>query len=78
ADLLKGLYVLEGCDTAENLRNIEVIIVLRALHNLGYIGGGGLSHIIESPFEEELIYKISGARKEALRQINQALRESQL
>jgi DNA repair protein RecO len=77
-DLLKGLYILEGCATAENRRNIEVVIVLRALHNLGYIGGGGLDHIIESPFEEELVYKISPARKEALRQINQALKGSQL
>ena len=77
-DLLKGLYILEGCATTENLRNIEVVIVLRALHNLGDIGGDGLSHIIESPFEEELVYKISRARQEALRQINQALRESQL
>ena len=78
ADLLKGLHILEGCGTAENLRNIEVVIVLRALHNLGYIGGEELKHIIESPFEEELVYRILPARKEALRQINQALRESQL
>lgn len=78
ADLLQGLFILEDCATTENLRNIEVVMVLRALHNLGYIGQSGLREIIESPFDEELVYRASPARKEALRQINQALRESQL
>ncbi len=79
ADLLQGLAILEQSETAEDRRNVEIIIVLRALADLGYIGGDEiLEDFVKSPLEEELVYKISSARAKVLRHINQALRESHL
>ncbi len=78
-DLISGLTVLEKAETKEELRNIEAIIVLRILNNLGYIGGNEtLKDFIESPFEENLIFKISESRAKILHQINKALRETHL
>ena len=78
-DLLNGLSVLEKAETKEELRNIEAIIVLRILNNLGYIGGNEiLKDFIKSPFEEELMYKVSENRTKILSQINKALKETHL
>lgn len=87
ADLLRGLSILEKISSKdepasfsrENLRDIEVIIVLRILNNLGYIGDNEiLRNLVKSPFEENLIFKISESRTHILRQINRALKETHL
>lgn len=79
ADFLNGLSVLEKIEQEEDLRNIEAIMVLRILNNLGYIGGGAeLDNLIQSPFEKELVLEVSRSRKEILRQINKALKETHL
>jgi len=78
-DLINGLSVLEKAETKEELRNIEAIIVLRILNNLGYIGGNEiLQDFIKSPFEEDLIFKVSESRAKILHQINKALKETHL
>jgi DNA repair protein RecO (recombination protein O) len=78
ADLINGLAVLEKSET-KDLRNIEAIIVLRILNNLGYIGGNEiLQNFIKSSFEENLIYEISKSRPQVLSQINKALKETHL
>lgn len=78
-DLINGLSILEKTNTKEDLHNIEAIIVLRILHNLGYISGGvKLDILIKSPFEKELILKVSKSRVEVLSQINKALKETHL
>ena len=78
-DLLHGLSVLEKAETKEELRNIEAIIVLRILNNLGYIGGGELlKDFIKSPFEKDLIFKVSKNRSKILDYINKALKETHL
>lgn len=84
-DLINGLSVLENktaegiAHTEEDLRNIEVIIVLRILNNLGYIGGNEtLQNLVQSPFEENLIFEVSKSRSQVLRQINKALKETHL
>ena len=78
-DLLKGLSVLEKAENKDELRNIEAIIVLRILNNLGYIGGNEiLKDFIKSPFEEDLIFKVSESRTKILYQINKALKETHL
>jgi DNA repair protein RecO (recombination protein O) len=78
ADLLNGLAVLEKTER-ENLQNIEIIIVLRILDNLGYIGGNEITrNFVQSPFAENLIYEISESRAQILRQINRALKETHL
>jgi len=86
-DLINGLSVLEKIATKdetifggkENLRNIEAVIVLRILNNLGYVGGNEmLQNLVKSPFEENLIFEISKSRTEVLHQINKALKETHL
>ena len=79
ADLLRGLSILEKIETEEDLRNIEAIIVLRILNNLGYIGDNEmLQNFVKSPFEENLVFEISKDRTKVLRQINKALKETHL
>ena len=86
-DLINGLSILEKTSTksesasgwGNDLRNIEAIIVLRILNNLGYIGGDeALQNIVKSPFEPNLIFEVSKSRTEVLRQINKALKETHL
>ncbi|MDD5720859.1 MAG: DNA repair protein RecO [Candidatus Pacebacteria bacterium] len=78
ADLINGLSVLEKAGT-NDLRNLEAIIVLRILNNLGYIGENEvLQNLIKSPFEENLVFEISKSRPEVLHQINKALKETHL
>jgi hypothetical protein len=79
ADLISGLSLLEKIENQNDLRNIEAIIVLRILNNLGYIGGDEkLQSLIKSPFETDLLFEISKSRVEVLRQINKALKETHL
>lgn len=78
-DLLNGFSVLEKIENEKELHNIEAIIVLRILNNLGYIGGDEiLKDFIKSPFEEDLIFKVSENRTKILYQINKALKETHL
>ena len=79
ADLINGLDVLEKAKTGTDLQNIEAIIVLRILNNLGYLGGDEiLQNLVKSPFEENLIFEVSKSRREVLSQINKALKETHL
>ncbi len=79
ADLLHSLSVLEKAETKEKIENIEAIMVLRIVHNLGYIGGNEvLETFIKSPFEENIIFQASKKRKVILSEINKALRETHL
>ena len=78
-DLISGLSLLEKVENQNDLRNVEAIIVLRILNNLGYIGGNEtLQSLIKSPFEADLLFEISKSRMEVLRQINKALKETHL
>ena len=90
-DLLNGLFVLEKFATKEPARNvshssagsellnIEAIMVLRILHNLGYIGEEeSIKNFAKSPFEENLIFEVSKNRAKILSKINQALKETHL
>ena len=78
-DLIVGLSVLEKTTEKEELENLEAVMVLRMLHNLGYIGGDKiLENITKSPFEEDLIYEAGRQRREVLREINKALKETHL
>ncbi len=78
-DVLNGLLVLEKSETKDDLLNIEAIVVLRILNNLGYIGENEiLQNLIKSPFEQDLVFKISKDRSKVLHQINKALKETHL
>jgi len=78
-DLISGLSVLENTETKLDLENIEMILVLRILNNLGYIGEDkNLAGLVQSPFEENLVFEISKTRGKILDKINKALRETHL
>ena len=87
ADLINGLLILDKISIQDksvsnwedDLRNIEAIIVLRILNNLGYIGENEvLQNFIKSPFEENLVFEVSKNRTKILHQINKALKETHL
>jgi DNA repair protein RecO len=78
-DLVHGLSFLEKTETRNHLSNIEVIIVLRILNNLGYLAKHeALEEMVRSPFEENLVFEASRNRAQILSEINKALGESQL
>jgi DNA repair protein RecO len=78
-ELLNGLIILEKSSSADELRNIEAVLVLRILSNLGYIGESeALSKLIKSPFEEGLVFEAAKQRMEVLNHINKALKETHL
>ncbi len=78
-DVLSGLIILEKETKLEEIRNVEVVLVLRILSNLGYIGAGvELENVIKSPLESELIFGAGKIRGEILKEINKALKETHL
>jgi DNA repair protein RecO len=79
ADLLSGLCILEKLKTDDEIRNMEAVMVLRILNNLGYIGEDyGVKDLIKSPFEESVLFNVSQNRVKILNQINKALKETHL
>ena len=78
-DTLKGFSFLEDKAHSQNIQNIEVIIVLRILEKLGYIGNKkSLVGLSSSPFEERMVLEAAHKRKDILREINRALKETHL
>jgi DNA repair protein RecO len=78
-DLLNGLDFLEKSKLENELENIEAIIVLRILNNLGYLGGDqSIKNIMKLPFEEDLIFEAKKSRRKILFEINKSLRETHL
>ena len=78
-DVMSGLLVLEKSKDEQELRNIEMIMVLRILNNLGYIGGSEeMQKLVKSPLEADLIYEISEQRSKVLSLINKTLKETHL
>jgi DNA repair protein RecO len=78
-DVLQGLLVLEKIKEKGDLHNAEVVMVLRILNNLGYIGGNeNLKDLIKSPFEESMIFEVSKSKSHILHQINKALKQTHL
>lgn len=78
-DVLSGLSFLEKSKTKEDLLNIEAIIVLRIINNLGYLGGDEtIKTLIKSPFEQNVIFKVGENRARILSEINKALKETHL
>lgn len=65
---------------ANDLANLEYILVLRLLHSLGYIGSSPeISEFVASPFwDETILSKMNNWKKQALAVINQSLQETQL
>lgn len=77
-DVVAGLAILEKAKSREEIFNIEALIVLRVLHNLGYVGEVSLSPLVKSPMEQEILYEAAKNRAAILREINKALKETHL
>lgn len=78
-DFVLGFAILQKTSTRDDPSGIEAVIVLRILANLGYIGEEeAFENLIKSPFEEELVYEAAKNKKNILREINKALRETNL
>lgn len=76
-EVLDGFSLLEKDNSKEELKNIEIVLVLRILSNLGYIGED-FKDLTRSPFESELLNVLSKNKVSIIKEINKALRESQL
>lgn len=77
-DVVTGLSMLEN-STKEEMYNIEAVMVLRLLHNLGYIGGAPvLNALVSSPLEQGILYEAAKNRGKILQEINKALKETHL
>ncbi|HEU0085707.1 MAG TPA: DNA repair protein RecO [Candidatus Paceibacterota bacterium] len=78
-DLKNGLKILETFSDSKDLKNIEALLVLRILGRLGYIGDAdALLGWVQSPFGEDLVREADKKRSIILREINKALKETQL
>lgn len=76
-----GVRFIAGMDSYdEHVYNLEVLLVLRTLKELGYIAGGGrFGYMLSSPFVNDMIlYEAGRNRPFAIREINRALKETQL
>jgi DNA repair protein RecO (recombination protein O) len=61
------------------LKLFEIIVVLKILHNLGYLRDlPELHHFIHDPFDELMLEAIRPHKALALKEINTSLRETQL
>ena len=76
-EILSGLNLIENNQDKEELKNIEIVLVLRILSNLGYIGEN-FEDLTRSPFESELLPILSKNKINIVKEINKALRETQL
>lgn len=78
-DLLNGLKTFEKIENKQELVNLEIILVLKILHNLGYLNTQEiLSDLNPSPIQNEFLLDISKNKSFILKEINKALRESHL
>jgi len=75
-----GLNSIELDFSHDEIKNLEAVLVLRMLHNLGYIGKNPeLEIFLENPsWDMAFVSEISGVRKKAVETINYALLQSQL
>ena len=75
-----GIRFLQTCNNAEMLRDTETVLVLRILHQLGYIGSDTSLNFytVENRWDTDVIAKMNTERTDMLKMINQGIRESQL
>lgn len=71
-------YLLKN--TSVDPKDVECVLVLRILNNLGYIGDNKdlTFFTIDNDWSNEYISEIKNERQNALNEINRAIRESQL
>lgn len=76
---IRYLKTLKDFDR-EKILDIEVVVVLRVLNRLGYIGSSEQINFytLNDSWEGEVFEKMKNERREALKAINAGIRESQL
>ncbi len=73
------IFIEENNPAKEEIAQIESILALRILHNLGYIGETDVvKEYIESPLSLSLILTAKEKQRTLIQEINKSLRESQL
>lgn len=79
-DLISGFFLLEkNRENINEIKNIEMVLVLRILFHLGYFSSDDLnSNLITSPIEYELLSEANLSRNIILSKINRALKETHL
>jgi len=72
-------FLNEGGLTMAEWKDMELVIVLRILYHLGYVGGDENEEAVTSAFiDKSLLESIRPQRKKILAEINKSLEESQL
>ena len=78
-EVLQGLSVIEHKTDPREIESLEIMLVLRVLANLGYIGESPVPEtLMRSPLGDDLLDKIAMHKVDAIREINRALRETHL
>lgn len=79
-DLIQALYLLDDRDISKQSREaLELHLVLRIMHSLGYIGDSKiLAKYLSSPFNSNKTEMLLKERQSIITHINKALSESQL
>ncbi len=79
-DFIQALYILDDSATSTETRTaLELHLVLRIMHTLGYIGESGiLAEYLESDFSTVGIEALLAERQSIIAHINKALNESHL
>lgn len=77
-EVVQGLVMLGNAQSREELEGIEVIIVLRILFRLGYVGNEKFENFILSPLGKSLILEVRESRAVILHEINKALKATHL
>lgn len=78
-EVFEGFSFLDTLKDKKFLPDIEIAIVLRILNNLGYLGQNkNVDNLINSPFQFEMLERISQKKTKILPLINKAIKESHL
>jgi DNA repair protein RecO len=83
--LSDAFIFLESCiwnateESIAELKNFEIIVVLKILHNLGYMASvKELAPFIDEQLSQHVLHAMHEHKKAALKEINNSLRETQL
>lgn len=79
--IIRGLSHLENKNLSEkDIGNLEILLVLRVLNNLGYLNSlGSFSDFIKSPlYTRDLLENLEKVRIKAVKEINYSIEASQL
>jgi len=74
------VYLRDEVKTKEDGDRLEVLLLLRILHHLGYLGSTNrFAYLLAAPYVHDMfLYEAGRDRKRAVQEINRALREMQL